>query len=418
MSDASFLNPTSVPPAAPRLAWYHWRRLGFNFLTISILAHLFLGVGATYLVVQTIQAKRKQTFAGPPASPNVPTRALEHKVQMQKKQQTMSAPAPLKRITTTSNTKIALPAMPAMPKLDAVMVPVSMAGMGGSGAGLGMGVGSGGGGGGGGGGGVAFSLFGLRDNKGSALLGTFFDFKQTPDQRATPIAKNGPDGRLTDDASTGYTQAISAFVQGGMNDSTLVGRYYKGPSPLYATQIYIPTIEASEGPRAFGLQGRVQPSRFMVHYHGTVVAPESGSFHFVGFGDDVLVVRFNNQIVLDCGIFSPTGRTPSRYYMFDSLPSYGGGWWKGCGEGNSFNVEAGQSYPIDIVISEWGGGQSGYYLLLRKDGVDYKTDSHGNPILPLFRVADVKPPHAQGKAPVFAIDGPIWKGIASPATQL
>ena len=78
-------------------------------------------------------------------------------------------------------------------------------------------------------------------------------------------------------------------------------------------------------------------------------------------------------------------------------------------------MEAGKAYPIDILISEWGGGQSGYYLLIRKDGADYKPDSHGNPILPLFRLADVKPPHSIGKAPVFAVDGPIWKATALPA---
>ena len=123
----------SLPP--PRLPWYHWRRWGFNFLTISLLAHLFFGVGATYLVVQSLQGKRKQTFAGPPASANAPAQALEHKVQMQKKQQTMSAPAAVKRITTTSDSRVSLPAMPAMPHLDTAIVPVTMAGMGGSGVG-------------------------------------------------------------------------------------------------------------------------------------------------------------------------------------------------------------------------------------------------------------------------------------------
>ena len=80
----------TAPPT--RLNWYNWRRLGFNFLTISIIVHLFLGLGAGYLIVQTIHAKRKQTFAGASQSPTAPARALEHKVQLQKKQQTMSAP--------------------------------------------------------------------------------------------------------------------------------------------------------------------------------------------------------------------------------------------------------------------------------------------------------------------------------------
>ena len=416
MNDVSLSIPLAIPVAPRRYPWYHWRRVGFNFLTISVLAHFLFGVGATYLIVQTIQAKRQQTFAGAPPSANAPTHAIEHKVQLQKKQQTMSAPAPLKRITTTSNSRVALPAMPAMPHMDEAITPLAMAGMGGTGVGLTMS--SGGGSIGGSGGGGAFSLFGLRDSKGSTLKGQLFDFKQTPDQRTTPIGKNGPDGTGTADASNGYTQAISAFVQGGMNDETLTGRFFKGPNPLYATQIYIPQIEASEGPKAFNLQGRVQPSRFMVHYKGTVIPPESGTYHFVGFGDDVLVVRFNNQIVLDCGIFSPTGRTSSHYYMFDSMPNnYSGAFWHGCGEGNAITVEAGQSYPVDIVISAWGGGQSDYYLLVRKEGVEYTKDSRGNPILPLFHVGPGNPPTVQGKAPVYQHDGLVWKAIAPAATE-
>ena len=67
--------------------------LGSRFLMISIAAHLLFGLGAAYWVVQRYQANRKLTFKGGPPSPNPSTRALEHKVQMAKKQSTMSAPA-------------------------------------------------------------------------------------------------------------------------------------------------------------------------------------------------------------------------------------------------------------------------------------------------------------------------------------
>ena len=412
MSDTSSFAQFSVSPATPpRPAWYHWRRIGFNFLTLSILGHFFLGIGATYLVVQNIQAKRKQTFGATPASPNAPTRALEHKVQMQKKQQTMSAPAPLKRITTTSNTKVALPAMPAMPKLDSTITPLSMAGMGGTGIGLGAG---GGGGGGGNGGGGGLSLFGIRDGKGSTLRGTLFDLKQTPDNRPTPIAKNDASGNLSPQARQEYKTTVAQFVQGGMHDSTLTARYFKGPNPLYATQIYIPQMDAAEGPKAFGLQGRVQPSRWLVHYQGTVVAPDSGTFRFVGVADDVLVVRFNDQVVLDCGSMYPSGHIPGHYYLFDGLNAYAG-WFKGCGEGSSFTVEAGKSYPIDIVIGEWPGGKFEAFLQLRNEAVEYKKDTHGNPILPLFRLTPGTLPSG-GLAPVYDHDGPVWRGTAAPPT--
>ena len=400
-------SPFAVPATPPaKRPWYHWRRIGFNFLTISVLAHLFFATGATYFVVQTIQAKRKQTFAGAASNPNAPTRAVEHKVQMQKKQQTMSAPAPVKRITTTANTKVALPTMPDMPKLDTAIAPLAMAGMGGTGMGLGMGTGGGTGSTGGNGGGL--SIFGYKDSKSGTLKGTFFDFKQTPDQRTTLIDK---------DEHNEYKQAVTQFVLGGMNDSVLTSRYFKGPNPLYATQIFIPQMDAEEGPKAFGLQGRVKPSRWIVHYQGTVVAPESGTFHFVGFADDVLVVRFNNAVVLDSGFMTPSGRNPLKFYMFDGLTQYAGA-FKGCGEGSAFEVEAGKPYPIDIIIGEWPGGHFEAYLQVRKDGFDYKKDSKGNPILPLFRVVDGDLPTPHGMAPVYDHNGPIWKVIPTPVNSL
>src|SRR5207244_9901796 len=61
------------------------------------------------ILVQRYQANRKLTFKGGPPSPNPSTRALEHKVQMAKKQSTMSAPSLAKRITTTGLAKVALP---------------------------------------------------------------------------------------------------------------------------------------------------------------------------------------------------------------------------------------------------------------------------------------------------------------------
>ena len=412
MSDDPLPSTVAEPAVPSRYPWYHWRQLGFNFLTISIIAHVFFGVVAAYLIVQAIPCKRKQAFAGQAAS-KAPARALEHKVQMQKKQQTMSMPTS-KRVTTVGLSKVSLPTMPSMPSMNSAMTPMSMSGM--SGASLGMSMG-GGGTGGGNGGGAGLSLFGMRDPHGGALAGTFFDLKQTPDGRQTTMAKNGPDGRLTPEASKEYQDAVTGYVQGGMNDATLASRYFKGPNTLYSTQIYIPVMDAQEGPRAFNLAGRVKPSRWLVHYKGTVIAPESGTYHFVGVADDVLVVRFNNQVVLDCGSMFPSKHEPTRFFPFDGLGEMKG-WFKGCGEGSQFTVEAGQKYPIDVLIGEWPGGEFRAYLQVLKDGVDYKKDSHGDPILPLFRTGTEQIAANGTGAPVYEHDGPVWKGVATPVAGL
>ncbi len=111
-----------------------WTRLpSSRFLVISILVHVLFGVGAAVYVVQVYQPKRKLTFKGGPPSPNHSERALEHKVQLAKKQSTMSAPA-MKRIFSTGLAKVALPEMPAMPQPDSA--PAKMAGVGGAGFGM------------------------------------------------------------------------------------------------------------------------------------------------------------------------------------------------------------------------------------------------------------------------------------------
>ena len=100
-----------VPAEPSRTLWQ--RVANSRFLFISILVHLVFALGATAYVVQTIVAKRKLTFISAPPSPNPNTRALEHQVQMAKKQQTMSAPAMPKRIVSTGLAKVSLPEMPA-----------------------------------------------------------------------------------------------------------------------------------------------------------------------------------------------------------------------------------------------------------------------------------------------------------------
>lgn len=104
------------------------RRFGGAFLIVSIIVHLLFALSATYFVVQTINARRKLTFQAGPKSPNPSQRAVEHAVSLAKKQNTMSAPAQPKRITTAGASKVALPDMPAMPQLDA-FTPGKMAGV-------------------------------------------------------------------------------------------------------------------------------------------------------------------------------------------------------------------------------------------------------------------------------------------------
>ena len=139
-----------------------WRQIfKGNFLIISIAVHVLFAAGAAIWVVQEIQTKRKLTFRAGEKSPNRGTRALEHKVQLQKKQQTMTAPAHSKRILSTGLSKVTLPDMPAMP-VAAAAANTKMAGAGTAPGALGrtapMAAG------GTGGGGPPISFFGVRSS--------------------------------------------------------------------------------------------------------------------------------------------------------------------------------------------------------------------------------------------------------------
>ena len=90
-------------------------------LMITIVAHLIFAAGATYLIVQQVQTKRKMTFQGGPPAVNASKRALEHKMSLGKKKAVMSAPAQAKRIMSSGLAKVALPDLPSLPSAtDAV----------------------------------------------------------------------------------------------------------------------------------------------------------------------------------------------------------------------------------------------------------------------------------------------------------
>jgi hypothetical protein len=386
-----------------------WSRITTRrFLFISIAVHVLFAMVAVYLVVQTIAPKRKLTFKGGPPSPNPSQRSMEHKVSMAKKQKTMSAPAPAKRITTTAMSKVSLPEMPATTTTDTS--PLSkMAGMTPGGLGMTMG-GSPGGTGGGGGGGVPF--FGLRNGRG--LTGTFIDLKQTKDRKPTEIGKDPGPMRYHD---LPYETALKRFVGGGFQQSG-IERFFQGSAPIYTQQVFIPGIGAGDGPKAFGLEKEVQPSRWAVVYRGKVRAPDSGVYRFVGWADDVLVVRFNRNIVLD-GSFANVSSWKRRKIYNYNFPHKGFA-YSGFVVGDPVTVTKGMAYDIEILIGEAPGGHFYAQLLMEKQGENYQKDKDGNPILPVFRVADVPMPDVSkslGSVPV-APGGPVWPVVQETGSML
>ncbi len=242
-------------------------------------------------------------------------------------------------------------------------------------------------------------FFGAKQmSKTGSLTGRFYDLKQTRSRKPSGVSPEE------------YHRIFRKFVHDDWNPSIL-NEYFHSSKALYATQIMIPNMPADERPKAFELEKEVQPSRWLVHYTARVSPSDSGTYHFVGAGDDVMVVRFNGKVVLDrCWYQQDQEWQPEKNYQYgwSGIPN-------GFARGDAIEVKAGEWYDLEILIGEQPGGLVFACLLMEKDGEEYPHDPKGNPILPIFRVADVPMPELQpGQTlPPYMPVGPVWK--AAPA---
>jgi hypothetical protein len=158
----------ALPQEPPAKTVPALRRYSPPVLIAVIGLHLLFGGGAALWVVSKYSASRKLTFNAGPKSPNPSERALEHRVQLQKKTQTTSAPPAVpKRVLTTGLAKVALPPLPEIKTTESA--PRTMMSAGGAGAAFGA-SGAPSLGGGAGGNGTAINFFGIRDISTSVVI--------------------------------------------------------------------------------------------------------------------------------------------------------------------------------------------------------------------------------------------------------
>lgn len=389
----------SVPPGNRFLRYL--RRLGAGSLLISVIIHVVVLLVATVYVISSVQEKRKASFQGGSGT-GQPSAAsmVEHRVQMSRQQQNLSAIN--QRLAVDSpNAAVSLPDLPDMPGFSSAGGPAMSGKLGGSGGGTGSGAGLGKG--------PVMPTFGFREAQpGGTLAGRFYDLKQFRTKKPNPkLAKIGP-ARLA-------IEEVTDFIKSGWSSSSLA-EFFQAPTVLYATQIFVPVMPADEAPKAYGVEKEVKPMAWIAHYKGKVSPPATGVYRFVGAGDDLMAVRIDGRLVLDCGgsmgsSFKSDRPKNTATYAYD----YAQNKWNvdtrgGFVVGNRMELRAGLFYDIDIVFSEGPGGLFCAMLLFEQEGVDYKKDNKGLPILPLFRVADTKTEPAK-TAPSFDPNGPIWRSL-------
>jgi hypothetical protein len=357
------LQDPQVASAPPDKKWRWLALFGGGTFWISVLLHVFFGALATYVVVEHFTKKHIDFHATEPPAPHT---EVEHKVELAKKNNVESAPPDLKRITTTDISPISLPDVPETPVVSDA-APSPMAGEGDLGEGMGGGNGTGGNGGG-------APEFGLPD--GTGLKGYFYDLKQTDDKR--PTGMDWPK----------YYALLANYLDQGWNES-LLKPYYKSQEPIFANLIAISTRPSEEAPKAFGLENEVKPGLWVVHYHAKVKAPQSGDYRFVGFGDNVLVVRIKGQVVLDAGFYPVLKNANLRTPLPFTFPSYvryaTKVWDPHLKVGPAFHLDATETVDMDVLIGD-DGGHCSFFLLIEKEGNIYGNGDGGFIAYPFFQL--------------------------------
>ncbi len=227
--------------------------------------------------------------------------------------------------------------------------------------------------------------FGTPSASGDALLqGYLYDLKQTPDHQSTQMDPGK------------YHIIIKQFVDGRW-DPSLLRNYYKFPKALNTSCIFIPTIHAEDGPKAFGAQNDVQPNMYVVWYKVTASPTQSGTYHFVGQADDILLVRVNGKTVLDACDRPVEDDLRAKQTTFDQTnfnPT-----WEGDAKawvGLPFQASAGDPVDIEVIIGEEPGGKSNYFLYIQREESTYQKQSNGSPLLPIFQL-DTQCVHPAGE---------------------
>ena len=230
------------------------------------------------------------------------------------------------------------------------------------------------------------TLFGFSEKMGGELEGTMYDLKLKADGKK-------PSG--IDEKS--FPEAVKKIVRNRFRPTSLAD-FYRVDKKFFATMFYIPLQEAGEAPKTFGVQGKVRPNNFLIHYTGSFAAPEDGTYRFAGLGDESIIVMVDGSVKLE-GNWVPFLSYAERNDrqgdpVLEFFPTVKQNEpWARLREGEWINLKAGQPRRLDVLLVEQGdpsapgGGNFAFVLLIEKQGVKYETKKRGNQtvtILPPF----------------------------------
>jgi hypothetical protein len=243
------------------------------------------------------------------------------------------------------------------------------------------------------------TAFGSSTGTSAQLTGYFFDMKQTADRQSTGV---NPDK---------WAKILSGYINQNWDD-TILNHYYKSKSPLYANTYAISTRRSEEAPKAFGLEKEVRPGLWAIHYHARVIAPQSGGVRFVGFGDNVLVVKINGTLVLDAGWTFLTNHAILHQNILPSWSTFYGTDPRALLKaGPTFHMDVAEPVDMDVLIGD-DGGICAFYLLIERMGETYETQPDGSLKLPFFQLGAGTPPtfSKDEESPPHSAIPEMWQG--------
>ncbi len=238
---------------------------------------------------------------------------------------------------------------------------------------------------------------------GQGLVGTLYYMRRQKDGKEIPMYSE----------EEYLSRTAQLFGEKGKLKEAETSKYFRVPQQLTTFLILFPPISGEVAPAAFGAQ-QVPDHRqcWFVLYQGKISAPTANRYRFIGGGNEVLIIRVDDRVVLDgsWGFDWPQkGKSPTGHGSREQMSAiYGdkravGDWVKFASGGSN----------VEIIIGAGYRGAFGADLCVEEEGQNY-TDK----VRPLFKLEGYQKMQTQidsalrlpEAAPSFSLEGPTFKG--------
>ncbi len=385
---------------------------GGGFFAFSLIVHGILLIGAATWVVQTVQARRKLNFSSAPPSSGEGARQLEHRVQTAKRTATMTPPPSSTRIVSSaSQVKVALPEV-ALPSTASLAIPGRMGGMGGSPSAFKPASAAGGPTQGSGAmaampAGVTSFGFKVPANAPVAgLRGVLYYMRRKPD--GTPYPENSD--------RSDYLSRIEKLVgTTGKLSEREAQNYLRFGQQLVSQTVLFPSMAGETAPKAFGVDQvpGTQQSWVAVYKARIFAEAPNKRYRFVGGGNEVLLVRVNDKLVLD-GSYSAVSwsnnkKNPTGHRGGGDLAAL----WSDVRKKGDYFVVPAAGVDLEVIIGEGWGGAFGADLCVEEDGKTYADD-----VRPIFKIEGYQKMLPQLKEIVGSLEGSKALSLEGPTFKV